>query len=84
MWLGSFPTPTAQPKEHLASEATPPVLTNSVFPHTVHSTGELFVVGKNGTLLGRLKREAGEGVGLTGAYAGLMFVPAENFGKRMR
>ena len=48
------------------------------------STGELFVVGKNGALLGRLKSEAGEGAGLAVAYAGLMFVPAENFGERLR
>lgn len=61
-----------------------PAPMNSIYPHRVCSTGELFVVGKNGALLGRLKREAGEGVGLAVAYAGLMFVPAESFGERMR
>ena len=42
------------------------------------------MVGKNGALLGRLKVEAVEGAGLALAYAGLMFVPAENFGEGMR
>ena len=69
-----------------SSTLTPPTipcLSSPLLP-CPPSTGELFVVGKNGALLGRLKMEAGEGAGLAMAYAGLMFVPAEHFGERTR